>query len=212
MFEFSEQQTAFLKDLSRLRIMGGSAVGTGKTFVGYYEALRLSREIPNNYGVIFCDTPNVEQLRFQDMMQLRSGDFSLPILTDANEIFIHLPEGEKSTIAFLRNRVDERRWFGGREMLAQFYPLQSMNLGFVMFEAIETLTLGDVEDIFQRLRRKGDDNRRVNRRMWGTAADKPYWIDTIKFDNRTLQEVMQRTPGARELLYLGANRWWEDEE
>lgn len=173
MFEFSEKQQAFLDDSARIRIMGGSAIGTGKTFVGYYEALRLSREIPNNYGVIFCENPKHERMRFEMMMQLHEGDTS----TYSDRIVIHLPEGKESTIAFMDNCANALRLFPDRKFF-QCHPLQSMLLGFVMFEEIETLTLKDIESIFQRLRREGDGNRR----MWGTAADKPDWLETEMLD------------------------------
>lgn len=180
MLEFSEQQTQFLNDPARLRIMGGSAIGVGKTFVGYYEALRLSRAFANNFGVIFTDKPAYQQMRFIDMMQLQTEDYSFPTLTNEKEMSIRTPEGGESTILFLDNCVSERVLFGGRRILSQFYPLQAMNLGFVMFEDIDTLSLEDVEDIFHRLRR--GRLLRVNAkdiRMWGTAKDKPDWIDTL---------------------------------
>ena len=47
--------------------------------------------------------------------------------------------------------------------------------------------------------------------VWGTFADMLAPTVTGNLD-RTLQEVMQRTPVAREMLYLGANRWWSEEE
>ena len=47
--------------------------------------------------------------------------------------------------------------------------------------------------------------------VWGTFAD--VLSPTLTGDvDRSLQEVLQRTPVAREALYIGANRWWEDEE
>ena len=47
--------------------------------------------------------------------------------------------------------------------------------------------------------------------VWGTFAD--VLSPTVTGDlDRSLQEVLQRTPGAREMLHLGANRWWEDDE
>lgn len=95
MFEFTAQQTAFLNDPSPLRIMGGSAIGTGKTFVGYYEALRLSREIPGNYGVIFCNDPKQEQNEFMIMMDLPRGEVTLETFSDMYEIFIKHPDPDK---------------------------------------------------------------------------------------------------------------------
>ena len=46
---------------------------------------------------------------------------------------------------------------------------------------------------------------------WGTFADILSPIVTGDLD-RTLQEVMQRTPITREAMYLGANRWWENDK
>ncbi len=47
--------------------------------------------------------------------------------------------------------------------------------------------------------------------VWGTFAD--VLSPTLTGDvDRSLQEVLQRTPVAREALYIGANKWWEDAE
>lgn len=89
------------------------------------------------------------------------------------------------------------------ELLGAFLHTQTLGLGAVLWEmAVRS------EGSPWRLEKTFEGT--VVGPVWGTFADILSPTATGDLD-RTLQEVMQRTPGARELLYLGANRWWENE-
>lgn len=84
---------------------------------------------------------------------------------------------------------------------------------------LQTQTLGLTAVLWEMAIRSEGNPWRLEKTVEGTIVG-PVWgifVDTLVPAatgdvNRSMQEVLQRTPVAREALYLGGNRWWEEEE
>ena len=100
--------------------------------------------------------------------------------------------------ALLQGRGDE-----DDKLLRAFLHTQTLGLGAVLWEmAVRS------EGSPWRLEKTFEGT--VVGPVWGTFADILSPTATGDLD-RTLQEIMQRTPGTRELLQVGVDTWWEDE-
>ena len=89
------------------------------------------------------------------------------------------------------------------ELLRAFLHTQTLGLGSVLWE-IAMYSEGSPWRLEKSL------EGLIVGPVWGTFADILSPTATGDLD-RTFQEILQRTPGARELLHLGVDRWWEDE-
>ena len=130
----------------------------------------------------------IEHRNFRPLSNMLSGTLALTGSVGATQ----------AVFAMLQGRSDEED-----KLLKAFLHTQTLGLGSVLLEmALRS------EDNPWRLEKTIEGT--VVGPVWGTFADIISPTATGDLD-RTLQEVLQRTPGAREMLQVGANQWWEGE-
>lgn len=176
---FNGAQTEFIENPALIRVLKGYAPAVGKTFVGYSEALRLAREIPDNRGVIFTGHPHAEMKGFQELMELSETQADLNFMENTISI-------DTSIISFVSNTCGamERVPFGDLWIPKAFLPIQAMNLGFVMFENAEMLEVSDVENLLSRTRSR-------ETRLWFTARVMPDWVHLSCYENPVLADKIR---------------------